>query len=246
VGPETEADATIELRALRPRRGRRVLVAVGLVVAVMAPLIGLRLAFDWLLRDDERSVDALPEPPPINLDSEVTLSAVPSLSETQVPASTSPSASPSPSASLSPSESVSPSVPPSRNTTSGAPTPTEASPPASSTTPDRTQPPSLVASYRTLNNWGTGFIGQVMIVNQGNSSINGWTVTMTVREGVYLSFASWPTRGQQSGTTLTFRPGQGQANLNPGESVTFTFQVHSYHRRVSGPETCTINGTPCQ
>ncbi|MFC0110193.1 endo-1,4-beta-xylanase [Kibdelosporangium aridum] len=83
---------------------------------------------------------------------------------------------------------------------------------------------SCTASYRTTQQWGDRFNGEVTI-KAGSAAITSWTSTVTITAPQRVSTtwngtASW----DSSGTVMTMKP-NGNGNLAAGASTTFGFTV---------------------
>lgn len=101
--------------------------------------------------------------------------------------------------------------------------PTDTPPgPTTTTTP----PPAgaCTATYRTTQQWGDRFNGEVTI-RAGSTAISGWTATVTLSSAqrvstIWNGTATW----DSSGTVMTVKP-SGNGNLAAGASTTFGFTV---------------------
>jgi hypothetical protein len=119
-----------------------------------------------------------------------------------------------------------------------------------SRTPSRTarpspSPPALFGTYRVLQSFSDGFIGEVLVSNASQQQRN-WTVTLRFPSSVGPLRTSWVESAPQatlstSGATYTWRSGVPVAG---GSSVSLRFQ---FARSDSGnvPSTCTVNGAAC-
>jgi endo-1,4-beta-xylanase len=94
--------------------------------------------------------------------------------------------------------------------------------------PTGTPPPpsggSCAASYRTTQQWGDRFNGEVT-VTAGSAAVNGWTVTVTVTlpQRIATTWNGTPS-WNSSGNVMTMKP-NGNGNLPAGTSTTFGFTV---------------------
>ncbi|MEU4768465.1 cellulose binding domain-containing protein, partial [Actinosynnema sp. NPDC023794] len=100
--------------------------------------------------------------------------------------------------------------------------------PPGTTNPTTTTTPqpggSCTATYRTSQQWGDRFNGEVTI-RAGSSAITSWTATVTVTSPQKISTTwsgtpSW----DSSGNVMTMKP-NGNGNLAAGASTTFGFTV---------------------
>ena len=119
--------------------------------------------------------------------------------------SPSPSASPSPS--ISPSPQVSPSVSP---TPQASPSPSPGGPAG-----------ACSATVRVVSSWGGGFQGEV-IVQAGNTPVNGWTVRWTWPSGQTIT-QLWGGINSGSGATVTVRNESWNAFIPANGTVNFGF-----------------------
>lgn len=83
---------------------------------------------------------------------------------------------------------------------------------------------SCTATYRTTQQWGDRFNGEVTIT-AGSSAITSWTATVTVTAPQKVS-ATWngTPSWDSSGNVMTMKP-NGNGNLAAGASTTFGFTV---------------------
>ncbi|MFB9601097.1 polysaccharide deacetylase family protein, partial [Saccharothrix longispora] len=99
-------------------------------------------------------------------------------------------------------------------------------PTTTTTTTTTSQQPggACTATYRTTQQWGDRFNGEVT-VRAGSSAISSWTATVTVTapqkvSSTWSGTPSW----DSSGNVMTMKP-NGNGNLAPGASTTFGFTV---------------------
>ncbi|MET8549291.1 cellulose binding domain-containing protein [Micromonospora zamorensis] len=105
-------------------------------------------------------------------------------------------------------------------------TPPPTTPPP--TTPPPTTPPptgepgTCVATYRAVNSWPGGFQGEVTVANPTATTLNGWTVGLTLAGGQAIS-SLWS--GTNTGTTgsVTVRNAAYNGTLSANASTTFGF-----------------------
>ncbi|GGM72712.1 cellulose binding domain-containing protein [Dactylosporangium sucinum] len=104
-------------------------------------------------------------------------------------------------------------IPPSSAPPSSAP---PSSPPVSG------QPGTCTATYRAVNSWPGGFQGEVIVANNGSTTLNGWTVRMTLAGGQAIS-SLW--NGVNTGTTgnVTVRNASYNGTLGANATTTFGF-----------------------
>ncbi|MET0133161.1 MAG: cellulose binding domain-containing protein [Kibdelosporangium sp.] len=103
-----------------------------------------------------------------------------------------------------------------------------------------TPPPtggSCTATYRTSQQWGDRFNGEVTI-RAGSAAISSWTSTVTVTSPQKVSTTwngtpSW----DSSGNVMTMKP-NGNGGLAAGASTTFGFTVMANGQWASPSVTC--------
>jgi poly(3-hydroxybutyrate) depolymerase len=116
------------------------------------------------------------------------------------------------------------SIPPtSSSPTSPPPTsPPPTSPSPSTASPTAGQPGACTAIYRAVNSWPGGFQGDVTVTNNGSTTINGWTVGLTLATGQTIN-SLW--NGTSTGNTgsVTVRNASYNGALDANASATFGF-----------------------
>jgi endo-1,4-beta-xylanase len=87
------------------------------------------------------------------------------------------------------------------------------------------QPGTCSATYRSVNNWNTGFQGEVTVKNNGSSTLNGWTVNLGLASGQSIS-SLW--NGVNSGTSgsVTVKNAPYNGSLGGNASTTFGFTAN--------------------
>ncbi|MEV1159902.1 cellulose binding domain-containing protein [Micromonospora chokoriensis] len=121
-------------------------------------------------------------------------------------------------------------------------TPPPTTPPP--TTPPPTTPPptgepgTCTATYRAVNSWPGGFQGEVTVANNTTTTINGWTVGLTLAGGQAIS-SLWS--GTNTGTTgnVTVRNAAYNGTLGANASTTFGFTATGDGATPPGNVTCT-------
>ncbi|MET8198539.1 cellulose binding domain-containing protein [Micromonospora taraxaci] len=121
-------------------------------------------------------------------------------------------------------------------------TPPPTTPPP--TTPPPTTPPptgepgNCTATYRAINSWPGGFQGEVTVANNTATTINGWTVGLTLAGGQAIS-SLWS--GINTGTTgnVTVRNAAYNGTLGSNASTTFGFTATGDGATPPGNVTCT-------
>ncbi|MEU8264380.1 cellulose binding domain-containing protein [Micromonospora sp. NPDC048999] len=226
-------------RRARPSLGAAVtsspwiVVSIGAIVMVVLLVVALGSARGRRTYAD----DAPPEPAlPLPGLPVVTTSAPPSSAAGPVspglsPTATVPPSRPAPSPSASATSAASASRPPS---------PAPESPPAPLIAPPPSAP--VTGRYGVVNTFHGGFIGEVLLVNTGDTP-SGWTVTVSFARGRLVS--SW-VEGAQQGTAsfvdgvFTYRSG---FDLVPRASVRLRF--HFEKTDTTRPTRCTVDAADC-
>ncbi|MGW4465028.1 cellulose binding domain-containing protein [Micromonospora sp. NPDC004704] len=120
-------------------------------------------------------------------------------------------------------------------------TPPTTTPPT--TTPPTTPPPTgepgiCAASYRSVNSWPGGFQGEVTVSNNTATTVNGWTVRLTLASGQTIS-SLW--NGTHTGTTgnVTVQNAPYNGTLSPNASTTFGFTATGNGNLPPSNITCT-------
>ena len=94
-------------------------------------------------------------------------------------------------------------------------------------------------TYRVSNEWNTGATGEIIITNKGSSAINGWTVSWQ-----YITnrlSGSWNANVNGSNPYTASNLGWN-ANILPGQSVAFGFQINKNGGIAEVPQ---ITGNVC-
>jgi chitodextrinase len=91
------------------------------------------------------------------------------------------------------------------------------------TGPTTTTPPpgGCTATHRIVNSWGGAYQGEMLVRNNGTTTINGWTVVATMPSGVTITQMWGGTYSPASGA-VTIRPTY-TATVPAGQTVTFGY-----------------------
>jgi lysophospholipase L1-like esterase len=125
-------------------------------------------------------------------------------------------------------------------TTTPPTTPPTSTPPV--TTPPVTTPPpgqpGCTPTYRVVNSWGGGFQAEVSVRNNGTSTLNGWTVRMTLASGQTISNL-W--NGVNTGTSgaVSVRNAAYNGSLAANASTTFGYVANGNSAAGVTNVTCT-------
>ncbi|MBU8859792.1 MULTISPECIES: cellulose binding domain-containing protein [unclassified Micromonospora] len=119
--------------------------------------------------------------------------------------------------------------------------PPTTAPPTSAppTTPPPTgDPGACTATYRTVNTWPGGFQAEVTVANNGATTLNGWTVRLTLASGQAIS-SLW--NGVNTGTSgsVSVRNAAYNGTLGANASTTFGFTATGNGATAPGGVGCT-------
>ncbi|GLI02869.1 cellulose binding domain-containing protein [Phytohabitans aurantiacus] len=130
-------------------------------------------------------------------------------------------------------------------TTTPPTTPPVSTPPVTTppvTTPPVTTPPpgpaGCTPTYRVVNSWGGGFQAEVSVRNSGTSTLNGWTVRMTLASGQSITNL-W--NGVNTGTSgpVSVRNAPYNGSLAANASTTFGYVANGNSAAAVTNVTCT-------
>ncbi|MFD9500756.1 cellulose binding domain-containing protein [Streptomyces sp. NPDC060035] len=104
--------------------------------------------------------------------------------------------------------------------------------------PDDGSDATCTAGYRTVQSWSGGFQGEVTIRNNSSTTLNGWTVAMTLAAGQSIS-SLW--NGVNTGTSgsVTVRNAPWAGTTAPDGTTTFGFTATGSPTTAPGNLTCT-------
>ncbi len=97
--------------------------------------------------------------------------------------------------------------------------------------------------YRVVNDWTSGFQGEITIDNTGTSAISGWTLGFSFADGQTIS-NMWGGTPHQSGGDVTVTPADYTRSIPSGGSVTIGFQASRGSTNAS-PTAFTLSGGTC-
>jgi poly(3-hydroxybutyrate) depolymerase len=117
-----------------------------------------------------------------------------------------------------------------------SPAPSSPGPSSSSPAPSG-QPGTCSATYREVNHWPGGFQGEVTVANNGSTTLNGWTVHLTLASGQAIS-SLW--NGVNTGSTgnVTVRNADYNGSLTANASTNFGFVATGSNSPAPGNLTC--------
>lgn len=96
-------------------------------------------------------------------------------------------------------------------------------------------------NYEIQNEWSSGFVGQVTLVNNSSSAIDGWTVEWTFPDAGQTIVNGWNGIFSQSGTNVTVKNTSYNGKIPSGGKMAFGFQG-SYNASNPVPTDITLNG----
>ncbi|MDP9799747.1 cellulose 1,4-beta-cellobiosidase [Catenuloplanes nepalensis] len=95
----------------------------------------------------------------------------------------------------------------------------------------------------SVNQWSTGFTGNLTVTNLGDPITSGWNVTWTWAGNQQVT-QGWNGEISQSGTSVTVRNPSWAASLGTNASVNPGFQA-TFSGTNTAPATFSLNGTVC-
>jgi Cellulose binding domain len=107
---------------------------------------------------------------------------------------------------------------------------------------DGSPPPApleATATFADVDDWGSGFTGNITITNTGSAAIMGWTLSFDF--AVSISSIWNASLVSQNGNTFTLEDAGYNAIIQPGQSVTIGFNA-SPGKPVKGPTNYVLNG----
>jgi endo-1,4-beta-xylanase len=126
------------------------------------------------------------------------------------------------------------------------PPPTTTTPPPTTTSPPPTSPPPPVSGCSVSyvpNTWPDGFTTEIVVTNNGNTAINGWTLAFSFPGNQRITNA-WNGTASQNGQAVTITNVSYNATIAPGGTQNFGFQG-TYTGTNASPASFTLNGTRC-
>lgn len=105
----------------------------------------------------------------------------------------------------------------------------------------------LTATYKT-SSATAGLLGYQMTVtvaNSGNASKTGWVLSITLPRPTLLVSGVKGATASQNGSVWTFTPDSTTATVGAGKSVQVVFGVHGATLIDAAPQSCLIDGNPC-
>ncbi|APU19745.1 PQQ-dependent sugar dehydrogenase [Actinoalloteichus sp. GBA129-24] len=108
------------------------------------------------------------------------------------------------------------------------------------------EPPAASCSvdYQVRNQWGTGYIGAVTVVNEGSEPVSDWSLSWTAPAGQTVTSA-WSAVVSQVGDQITAVGASWNRSIPPGGSVSFEF-LGTHGGAVAVPGQFVMNGSTCR
>ncbi|MEU1188031.1 cellulose binding domain-containing protein [Streptomyces sp. NPDC005859] len=107
-------------------------------------------------------------------------------------------------------------------------------------------PPPGTATCRvtaTVSAWNTGLSSNISIANTGTTTIDGWSLVLTLPAGQTVT-AGWNADYSPASGQVTARNVAHNATIAPGASVDIGFQA-THTGNAAPPSSYTLNGTAC-
>ena len=101
--------------------------------------------------------------------------------------------------------------------------------------------PSATVHYTDSNDWKTGFVGDIMITNNGPSAIGNWTMKFNFPRKITAIWGA--TIVSHIGNQYVIKNANSSGPIAPGQSVSFGF-LGKPGRAGAGPANLVLNGVP--
>ncbi|WP_199041829.1 cellulose binding domain-containing protein [Glycomyces salinus] len=97
-----------------------------------------------------------------------------------------------------------------------------------------------VTAAITTSHWSGGYGAEVLLTNDGDTAVSGWTIEIELPAGTTVS-NHWSSEMSRDGQTYTFTPVSYNRDIDPGGTEDFGFNADGN----GDPLSCTVNGNPC-
>ncbi|NYI04608.1 cellulose binding domain-containing protein [Allostreptomyces psammosilenae] len=97
--------------------------------------------------------------------------------------------------------------------------------------------------YRTVDDWGSGFQGEIVVHNTGTAALTGWTLAFTFTAGQTIT-QMWGGTPAQNGGAVSVTPVAWTSTIPAGGSVTVGF-IAGRGGSNPAPSAFTLNGGAC-
>ena len=98
-------------------------------------------------------------------------------------------------------------------------------------------------TYVVRDQWQTGFVTEVTVVNTAGAALNGWQLTWSFAGNQQITNL-WNGALSQTGQSVSVNNASFNGNLPSGGSASFGFQA-SYSGANAAPNNFALNGVPC-
>ena len=99
---------------------------------------------------------------------------------------------------------------------------------------------NIQTAFQVKSDWGTGFSGEVTLINRSPYLLNGWNLTFQLGGQISTFWNVKP--GTQQGSTYQVSNETYNQAIAPGQQVTFGFNASPNSAKVGAPHHFTING----
>ncbi|GAB3169568.1 cellulose binding domain-containing protein [Myceligenerans halotolerans] len=131
--------------------------------------------------------------------------------------------------------------------TGTTPTPTPTPTPTTTPSPDPTgtaPAPDCVAGWQVVNEWGSGFQGEVTVTSTGSETVDPWVIEWSFAAGIQIS-SGWGADVDQDGTAVTAAAPSWNTGLDPGESATVGFVATMPDGTTPSADDIRLGGSVC-
>ena len=104
---------------------------------------------------------------------------------------------------------------------------------------------SCQVSYENQSDWGTGFTGNISIINTSSSAIQGWTLTWQWPGNQQIS-GDWNATAAQSDNNVTLTGLDSNSTIAPGATISGIGFNANYSGANTPPMIFYVNGVQCQ
>jgi len=104
---------------------------------------------------------------------------------------------------------------------------------------------SCSAGLVVVNQWDSGFQGEIRLTNTGSAALNGWELRFNLASGVTIN-QTWNGTITTSGQEVVVQPADWNRSLQPGQTATVGF-IASYQGTLPNPPASNfrLNNSPC-
>ena len=98
------------------------------------------------------------------------------------------------------------------------------------------------ASYVTRNDWGTGYVADLVLTNSGGGTVSNWTVSLNYPSPVWAANSPWGANFGFNGNNVTIKDDGNHPNIFAGGTVSFGAVIGFYGNKTNPTVTVTGNG----